>query len=313
MAALRDAKSKSQAISGSASSASPDFARRYVLYGRSDSRETVALTSVLWAKGLACAWVEETASLSLVLASRAGSDRGPFLRTPEGFVLAGLHAILDWLEGMHPDPPLLPPATTPVRRASARLLEDWIELWLPLWPRRSWCTLEGLGAQLAAAGFLLGPDPTRPDFLLAAWLESEVLVKEHARLHLARHAPRLVSLAGDLLAATPCAVRDDVIPISLLPVLEEIAGDYHAYLIENHASLKGRLDRAILDLGLGKRAFPVLRECEARRVAIGGELAALSQEDRRDVRRVLEPVGAWHVHTLPTALEEIDPADPRSL
>lgn len=294
----------------SAEAASED---RYVVYGRLDARESVSLASVLRAKGIAAELVEESPSLSLALAARAGCERGPYLRTPEGFVLGGLHAILDWLERMHPVPALMPPVRRPVRRACVRLLEDWIELWLPGWPRSSWGPLEELGRHLFAAGFLLGREPTRPDHLLAAWLETEVLVRDHARAHLARHAPRLVSLGSDLLEARHGVVADDAIALSLLPVLEDVSGDYHAYLRANHAALKGGRSRVMLDLGLGARAFPRRRTCEVRRIELGRELAALSPQDRRDVRSVLEPVGAWDVLTLPPAIAEIDPADPRSL
>jgi hypothetical protein len=68
-----------------------------------------------------------------------------------------------------------------------------------------------------------------------------------------------------------------------------------------------------LDLGLGRRALPVRPQCELRRVEIGRELAGWSTESRRDVRRVLEPVGAWHASTLPAALPEVDTSDPRAL
>lgn len=265
---------------------------RYTIYGDLTGRDTVALTTTLVAKGLAVELVSESASLSLALATRAGSDSGPYLRTPEGFVLADLHAMLDWIERMHPEPPLTPP--TPVRRTCARILEDWIELWLPRWPRRSWGTLERIGIHLDAAGFLLGESPCRADWLLAAWLETEVLVHDHARAHLARTAPRLISLGDNLLESTPLEPTDDVIPISLLLVLEEIALDYHVYLAGNQRALKDESDRVILDLGLGRRALPVRRRCEERRVEIGRELAALDHLERRDVQRVLEPVGAWH-------------------
>ena len=290
---------------------------RYTVYGDLEDRDTVALSTILVAKGLRVEFVPETASLSLALESRAGGAPGPYLRTPEGFVLSDLHAILDWVERMHPEPWLLPPpATMPVRRSCARLLEDWIELWLPGWPRRSWTTLERIGTHLDFAGFLLGPEPSRPDWLLAAWLETEVLVHDHARAHLAREAPRLVSLGRDLLDSSsterPDPV-DDVIPISLLILLDEIAVDYHAYLVGNQRAQKDRSDRVILDLGLGRRALPVRRRCEERRVEIGRELAALHPHKRRDVRRVLEPVGAWHALTLPSVLSEIERSDPRSL
>ena len=137
------------------------MAERYRLYGSLDSRETIVLSSVLMAKGLSAELVEEAPSLSLALEARSGEESGPYLRTPDGFVLGNLHSILNWIEAVHPDPSLLP--RTPVRRICARLLEDWIEFWLPLWPRRSWDTIEALGSHLARSGCLLGTSPTRPD------------------------------------------------------------------------------------------------------------------------------------------------------
>jgi glutathione S-transferase len=284
---------------------------RYTVYGDLAERETVALATTLVAKGQAVELVPETASLSLALATRAGSLSGPYLRTPQGFVLADLHAMLDWIDRMHPEPCLMP--RTPVRRTCTRLLEDWIELWLPLWPRRTWTTLERVSVHLDAAGYLLGVSPCRADWLLAAWLETEVLVHDHARAHLTRNAPRLISLGNELLETSPSEPPDDVVPISLLPVLREIALDYHAYLVGNHRALKDQSDRVILDLGFGRRALPVRGRCEQRRVEIGRELQSLDRLERRDVRRILEPVGAWHALTLPSAISEIDPSDPRSL
>ena len=288
---------------------------RYTLYGDLARRDTAALAAILVAKRLPVELVPVSPSLTMVLAARAGSEAEPYLRTPEGFVLAGGFAIREWLERAHPLPALLP--DTPVRRTCARLLEDWVELWLPHWPRRSWGTVERLGAHLDAAGFLLGRTVTRPDHLLAAWLETEVLVHDHARDHLARVAPRLVHFGDDLLAR---AERDegpreegDVIPLSLLDVLEDIASDYHAYLALNHQAWKDREIEVLLDLGLGRRPLPVQAECERRRVGIGRELAAVDRGVRRRVAGTLEPVGAWHVLTLPPALEESDPRDPRSL
>ena len=291
---------------------------RYTLYGDFAGRDAAGLAAILAAKGLAVDLVEESPSLAMALAARAGRDAGPYLRTPEGFVLAEARAIRDWLERMHPEPALLP--ATPVRRVCARLLEDWIELWLPFWPRRSWRTIERLGAHLDASGFLLGPQPSRPDRLLAAWLETEVLVYEHARAHVARAAPRLASFGDDLLAAptseaadAPMASGADAIPISLLDVLEEIAADYHAFLILNHQALKDHEDEVRIDLGLGRQPLPVQPECEARRTAIGRELSSLDREVRRRIAGMLEPVGAWHALTLPPVLEEMDTSDPRSL
>jgi glutathione S-transferase len=284
---------------------------RYTVYGDLAERETVALATTLVAKGQAVELVPESASLSLALATRAGSLSGPYLRTPQGFVLADLHAMLDWIDRMHPEPCLMP--RTPVRRTCTRLLEDWIELWLPLWPRRTWTTLERVSVHLDAAGYLLGVSPCRADWLLAAWLETEVLVHDHARAHLTRNAPRLISLGNELLETSPSEPPDDVVPISLLPVLREIALDYHAYLVGNHRALKDQSDRVILDLGFGRRALPVRGRSEQRRVEIGRELQSLDRLERRDVRRILEPVGAWHALTLPSAISEIDPSDPRSL
>ena len=288
---------------------------RYTLYGDLGRRDAAGLAAILVAKGVPVELVDETPSLAMVLASRAGRDRGPYLRTPEGFVLAEPFAIREWLDRVHPEPELLP--TTPVRRTCARLLEDWIELWLPHWPRRSWGTLERLGRHVEAAGFLLGRAPTRPDRLLAAWLETEVLVHAHAREHLSRVAPRLVRFGEDLLAAEEradgSAEEGDAIPISLLDVLEEIAADYHAFLILNHQALKDHEDEVRIDLGLGRQPLPVQPECEARRTAIGRELSSLDREVRRRIAGMLEPLGAWHALTLPPVLEEMDTSDPRSL
>jgi glutathione S-transferase len=271
----------------------------------------VALQTALRAKGLPLEFVEQTPSLSLPLATRSGQEVGPWLRTTEGFVLADVHRILDWIERVHPDPPLMP--TRPVGHVCARLLEDWIELWLPLWPRRSWETLDRIGEHLARSGFLLGRTPSRPDWWLAAWLEVDVLGADGVRAHLVRRARRLTVLSRDLLDVRPVASTDDVIPISLLPLLEEIARDYHTYLRETHRGLKDRVTSVVLDLGDGPRRFPVRHRCEERRVEIGQRLAAGSPEDRLAVRRVLEPVGAWSVFTLPPATRPIDIRDPRAL
>ncbi len=284
---------------------------RLTVYGDLASPDSVALTTVLVAKGLAFEWVDESPSLSFALATRTGSDTGPYLRTRDGVVLADLHVMLDWIERVHPEPALLP--TAPVRRTTARVLEEWIELWLPSWPRRSWSTLERIGRHLTSAGYLLGPAPSRADWLLAAWLETEVLIHDHARVHLARTAPRLVSLGTDLLSATPRESLDDVLPISLLPLLGEIAGDYHGYLVANHRACKDHADHVLIDLGLGRRRLPVRPECETRRAETARELAQRSPTERKEVRRVLEPVGAWYALTLPPVIEEIAASDPRSL
>lgn len=291
---------------------------RYAIYGDLRERQTLTLATVLHAKRLAFESVEATPSLAWSLASRAGTDRGPFLRTPEGFVLAGLHDLLEYLDRVHPRPELLP--QTPVRRICARMLEDWLDLWLPHWPRRSWRSVEGLESHLRAAGFLLGPRPVRADWMLASWLESDVLIHDHARAHLGRAAPRLVSFGDDLLGASSklgegagAAATEDVIPISLLDVLEEIGDDYHAYLTGNHRALKDRETSLELDLGLGLQTLPVQAEAERRRVGIGLEIARLDRRTRRRVAEVLEPVGAWHALRLPPALDPLDPSDPRSL
>lgn len=287
-------------------------APRHALYGDLATRDAATLASVLVAKGIDVEWIAPTPSLVLPLALRAGSVRGPYLATPEGFVLGGLDAILDWLERVHPEPALLP--ATPLRRTCARLVEDWIAHWLPHWPRRSWSTIEHLAAHVEAAGFLLGPRPVRADWRLAAWLETEVLVHPHARAHVARHAPRFARYGDDLLAVASGAPQaDDALPITLLDVLESIGRDYHAYLVANHRTLKDGDDRVTLDLGLGRLTLPVQHAAEMGRVVLGRELAALPRDVRRRVASVLEPLGAWHALTLPPAVEAPDPADPRSL
>ncbi len=285
---------------------------RHVLYGDLRDRHTAALAGVLVAKGIGVEFVDETASLAFDLAARAGRTEGPYLRTPEGFVLADLRAIFDWLERTYPARPLLP--ATPTRLAVARLLEDWVENWLPHWPRRSWTTLERLARHLDVAGFLLGRTPVRADWRLAAWLETEVLVHADARAHIERTMPRLALFAESLLQPeAETSLVDDALPVSLLGTLEEIGADYGRYLEANHAAIKDRADRVSLDLGLGRLDLPVQVEAERSRIAIGESLAELDRPTRRRVASVLEPLGLWHVLTLPKVLRELDASDPRSL
>jgi glutathione S-transferase len=289
------------------------MAPRYVLYGDLRDRRTAILASVLVAKRLGVDFVDQTPSLTLALAARAGRGDGPFLRTPEGFVLADVRVLLEWLERTHPEPALLP--APPIRRVAARLLEDWIDLWLPHWPRRSWGTLERLAAHLERAGFLLGRCPVRADWMLAAWLETEVLVHADARRHVERRLPMLRSIGERLLDGAGRAddPSDDALPISLLEVLHELGRDYGAYLERNHAALKDGEQRVELDLGLGHVALPVQVESERGRIVIGRELASLERATRRRVAGVYETLRVWHALTLPPAIEEIDPGDPRSL
>ena len=266
--------------------------------------------------------MEASPALALSLATRTGATRGPYLRTPEGFLLAGQHALLEWLERAHPEVPTLPPAEMPVRRICARLLEDWIMLWLPAWPGRSWHAVERMGAHRSRTPFLLGDSPCRADYLFAAWLEGSVLIHENARGHALRVAPRLLSLGNDLLDRTrgslgrgmrETATHDDVVPISLLGVLGALAGGYLRYLELNRKALEAGLSELRIDLGLGPQSWPARRVCEARRIAIAKELAALDPAARKRVRRVLEPVSAWNVFALPPAIAAVDPRDPRSL
>lgn len=285
---------------------------RHVLYGDLRERRTAALAGVLVAKGVAARHVEETASLALALAARGGRSDGPYLRTPEGFVLADLRAIFDWLERAHPEPALVP--TTPIRRVAARLLEDWVEEWLPGWPRRSWSTLERLARHLDATGFLLGPAPIRADWRLAAWLETEVAIHEDARAHLRRDLPALAQLGDRLLAVEPPMLpEDDALPVSLLATLEEIGADYGRYLELNHAAIKDRATTFPLDLGLGRFDAPTSADAERGRIEIGEGMRGLDRPARRRVAGVYEPLGLWHVLTLPPALVDLDPTDPRSL
>jgi len=287
------------------------MAGRYRIYGDLESRETMTLTTIFVAKGLAADLVEETPSLRMALASRSGHEFGPYLRTPDGFVLGELRSIVNWIETAHPEPPLLP--STPLRRTCARLIEDWIEYWLPLWPRRSWSTMQRLGEHLAASGTLLGGAATRSDWMLAAWLEADVINKPELRAHIREIAPSLLRYGNALFDASHSSVEDDAIPISLLSLLEDLGSDYHDFLAANQTALKDREDRVLLDLGLGERAFPVRSECERQRIQVAEDLRAMTREERQTVRQVLEPVGAWHALTLPPVVETIDPSDPRSL
>jgi len=284
---------------------------RYAVYGESGARGSLALGTALSAKGIAFDFIEETPALALSLSTRAGCDSGPYLRTPEGFILGDLHATLDYLERIHPEPPWLP--TSPVRRVCGRILEDWILLWLPVWPARARTLLEGLAKQLEATRFLMGPAPCRPDGALAAWLDADILSDPELREYLGRHAPRLRRYAVEVRAAKATTPADDAIPLPLLGVLSEIAADYHVYLEKNHDALIEGLDRVEVDFGLGPKWVPVSAACEARRAALGTELAALADRDRRNVRQLLEPLGAWRTLALRPAVDVYALGDPRGV
>lgn len=296
--------------------------RRYALYGDADSREGRAFALALAAKGLAFERVAATPVLAFALASRAGREAEAYLRTPEGCLFGDVHAALDHLERAHPSPAWRP--TTPVRRVCARLLEDWLELWLPLWPERTRAMLERIGNHLARSPFLLGAAPTRPDGSLAAWLEGEALRDPLLRLELAERAPRLADFAErvrrtlvagiDARAAAPTA-GDDAIPLSLIPILQALAQDFLVYLDANREALwDGHAGVEVeLDSGPGRIAMPAWRRFELRRAEIAEELARLAPVERRAVRQMLEPLGAWSVLTLPAVIEPPSLADPRAL
>lgn len=307
------------------------MAMRPAIYGDLVSRDALALVLGLGAMRIPFDFVAETPALSLVLATRSGVESGPYLRTPEGFVLGDPAAILDHLERLHPDRSWRP--TTPVRRVCARLLEDWIELWLPLWPERAAALFEGLAAHLGRSGFLLGETAHRPDGSLAAWLGTEVFADAALRAHVERRAPGLFDYVKRVrdVGAGRDAGRDaghdtgreveagrrdregDAIPVSLIAVLGELARDYFAYLDANREALAEGGDRVRIDLGFGELELPAWPRHEARRAAIGQELSGLSTPARRAVRQMLEPLGAWRVLALPKATAEPALGDPRSL
>lgn len=284
---------------------------RHAVYGDASARDSIALVTALVAKGIDFELVAETPALAFALAARAGREAGPYLRTPEGFVLGELGATLDYLERIRPEPAWRP--ATPVRRICARLLEDWIELWLPLWPERAPSLLDGLAVHLAASGFLLGRAPTRPDGSLAAWLESDVFADARLRERVMRFAPALRLYPESVRRARPRPGGDDAIPVSLLPVLAEIARDQLAYLEANREALAAGEDRVVVDLGFGRTVLPAWPAFEARRASIAEELAALSDPARRAVRQMLDPIGAWRVLARPGVLEPLGAGDPRGL
>lgn len=283
----------------------------HAVYGDPAARDTIALVTALAAKGIDFERVDETPALALALAARAGRDEGPYLRTPEGFVLGELATILDYLERISPEPAWRP--TSPVRRICARLLEDWIELWLPIWPERAPAVLAGLAAHLAESGFLLGPAPTRPDGSLAAWLAADALADPKLREYVGRSLPALLLFPASVRRAKPRADVDDAIPISLLPVVAELAKDHLAYLAVNREAIAEGEDRVEVDLGFGRSVLPVWPAFEARRAAIAEEVAALPAESRRAVRQMLDPLGAWRVWTRPGAIASLAAGDPRGL
>ncbi len=284
---------------------------RHAVYGDPSARDMIALVTALAAKGIEFERIDETPSLALALAARGGREEGPYLRTPEGFILGELATIVDYLERIQPEPAWRP--MTPVRRICARLLEDWIELWLPIWPERAPAVLGGLAVHLAASGFLLGAAPTRPDGSLAAWLEAEAFADPDLRERISSRSPALLLYPTHVARTRPRPDVDDAIPISLLPVVAELARDHLAYLAVNREAIAEGEDRVEVDLGFGRTVLPAWPAFEARRAAIAEEVAALPAEARRAVRQMLDPLGAWRVWTRPAALAPLAAGDPRGL
>jgi len=284
---------------------------RHAVYGDLSERDSIALVTALAAKGIDYELVPQTPALSLSLAMRAGREDGPYLRTPEGFVIGELATTLDYLERIQPEPAWRP--ISPVRRICARLLEDWIELWLPIWPERSPAVLEGVAIHLRASGFLLGASPSRPDGSLAAWLEADALRDPAVQTHGAKFVPQLRDYARNVRRTAIRPIADDAIPISLLPLLTELAQDYHVYLKANREAIWEGDERVEVDLGFGRTVLPAWTRCEERRSAIAQELVGFRAEERRAVRQMLEPLGAWHVLTLPAVSSQLAAGDPRSL
>ena len=300
----------------------PGSGAEYRVYGDLQARETASLISVLVAKQLPLRFVEQTASLRLPLEARSGCEEGPYLRTPEGFVLGGLGAILDWLEAMHPLPALVP--RTPVRFVAAALLELWTTRWLPLFADRSWRDLEAIGRHLDRSTCLLGESPQRVDWRLAAWVESDLMGRPAAAAQLTKSAPALTRFGDRLLATETRPEPDDVLPISLLDVLQRLGGDYQSFLAANREALGKGEERVLLDLGLGPRALPVRPGDEAERLRIATQLSDRSAAEQTAVRRTLQPLGlgpllswgpvsgdlSWNAAR---AADQLDPSDPRSL
>ncbi|MEZ4332001.1 MAG: hypothetical protein R3F35_09600 [Myxococcota bacterium] len=316
--------------------------RCHALYGEAGSHEGIVLALALAAKGLRFEGVPASPALAFALAARAGRESAAYLRTPDGCIFGDARGALDHLDRVLPGRAWRP--TTPVRRVCARLLEDWIELWLPLWPECAEAMLERFAAHVARSGFLLGPTPSRPDGALAAWLETEVLCDPALHRHAVEHAPGLIGFAeavrraaavapGDAVpavaasgsraptvgvapvarAAGGVAAIDDAIPIGLLPILETLAADFLAYLDANREAIWDGRAELVLELDAGSTTMPAWRRFERRRAEIAGELARLGPDARRAVRQMLEPLGAWYVLTLPEVVEAPALGDPRGL
>jgi hypothetical protein len=191
------------------------------------------------------------------------------------------------------------------------MLEDWIELWLPVWPAQARGVLEGISKHLEATGLLMGAVPCRPDGSLAAWLLADVFPDAELRTYLERHAPGLTLYVERVSTTIRVEERDDALPLSLLAILGEIANDYFGYLAANRVAIEEGLDQVEIDLGLGRKTVPVWRHCEERRAELAREIAALPARDRRAARQMLEPLGAWRVLALPSAISDFAPDDPR--
>jgi glutathione S-transferase len=171
--------------------------------------------------------------------------------------------------------------------------------------------LELLSAHLQRHRFLLGERPCLADFALFGVIEAHFSVDPTPReiaesrargvFDYARRVREARSGQGDEAPgwASSDWLAGDTIAISLLPLIQEIAQGYHHYLMANHGALKSGADSVSLDLGFGVWNMATRSDYEGRRVAVADRIASLEPMDRRQVRGLLDPLGAWSVYEIP--------------
>jgi glutathione S-transferase len=175
--------------------------------------------------------------------------------------------------------------------------------------------LDLLVAHVERHRFLLGEQPSLADFSLFGLIEAHfavdptpreiagsraIAVFDYARrVREARFGACAEEVGRDAGSAHSGWLAGDTIAISLLPLIEVIAGGYHLFLETNHAALKSGAEQVSLDLGFGSWTVAASSDDERRRVALADRIASLDAGDRRQVEAVLDPLGAWSIYQIP--------------
>lgn len=104
------------------------FPGKYVVHGSKRSYFTAKVENILRYLQVPYEFVEKQPHTGSELEARAGTGAVPVLQTPDDWVLADSTPIARLLSDRSRHGPIVP--TTPLQRAAALLLEDWLDEWL---------------------------------------------------------------------------------------------------------------------------------------------------------------------------------------